>query len=80
MGIWLKTLHCAPQPHDPGHGSWHFSLIHASLLGHSECIMHSGLQFGGLPTYWDKHEHDGVPPWSWHVAYAPHGDGTHGLV
>ena len=50
MGVWLITLHCAPDPHDPGHGSLHFSRIQARLLGHSGLMVHSGLQFGGLPT------------------------------
>lgn len=49
IGVWLMTLHWAPIPQDPGQGSTHFSLIQAKLLGHSELILHSGLQFGGLP-------------------------------
>lgn len=49
MGVWFITLHCAPLPQEPGHGSLHFSLIHAKLLVHSELIIHSGLQFGGFP-------------------------------
>ena len=48
-GVWFITLHCAPAPQDPGHGSRHFSLRQAKLLAHSELITHSGLQFGGLP-------------------------------
>lgn len=43
------TLHLAEKPHEPGQGSRHFSLIHALLLGQSEFIVHSGLQFGGDP-------------------------------
>ena len=48
-GVWLMTVHWAPAPQDPGHGSTHFSRIHALLLAHSELITHSGLQLGGLP-------------------------------
>ena len=48
-GVWLMTVHWAPAPHDPGHGSRHLSLMHALLLGHSELMLHSGRQFGGTP-------------------------------
>lgn len=44
------TWHLADTPQEPGHGSLHFSRMHAWLLGHSELIVHSGRQFGGLPT------------------------------
>lgn len=40
--------------------------------------MHSGLQFGGVPRYVGKQEHDGIPPISRHSANAPQGDGIHG--
>lgn len=35
IGTWLITLHCDSIPQDPGHGSLHFSLMQAILLGHS---------------------------------------------
>lgn len=43
------TLQTAPEPQEPGHGSLHFSLMHALLLEHSELIEHSGRQLGGEP-------------------------------
>lgn len=49
IGIWFITLQMAPIPHDPKQGFLHFSRIHAILLGQSGFIVHSGLQFGGLP-------------------------------
>lgn len=49
IGVWLMTLHSALIPQEPGHGSVHFSLMQAKLLGHSGFITHSGLQFGGFP-------------------------------
>lgn len=49
IGVWLITIHDALIPQDPGQGSMHFSRIQALLLIHSEFILHSGLQFGGLP-------------------------------
>lgn len=49
IGIWFTTLHCAPIPQEPKQGFSHFSLIQAKLLGQSGLIVHSGLQFGGLP-------------------------------
>jgi hypothetical protein len=36
--------------------------MHAWLLGHSELITHSGLQFGGIPMKVGRHEQAGVPP------------------
>jgi len=59
-------LHCDPKPQDPGHGSLHFSLMQAILLGHSAWTTHSGLQFGGLPTYVGEHEQDGEFPYAVH--------------
>lgn len=80
IGIWFSTWHCAPAPHDPGHGSRHLSLMHAWLLGHSELITHSGLQLGGIPMNVGRQEQAGVPPWFWHWELDPHGDGTQGSM
>lgn len=71
-------LQIAFKPQEPGHGSRHFSLMHAWLLGHSELIEHSGLQFGGAPMYVDKHAHDEPPLILRHSDRGPHGDGLHG--
>lgn len=67
-------------PQDPGHGSLHFSLMQARLLGHSGLMVHSGLQLGGEPVYSGRHEHDGVPPLSLHCEYGPQGEGTQGFT
>ena len=48
-GVWWIILQIAPNPQEPGHGSLHFSFMHALLLGQSGFMVHSGLQFGGLP-------------------------------
>ncbi len=42
-------------------------------------MVHSGLQFGGLPTKVGKQEQDGLPPMSLHSEFGPQGDGTHGF-
>lgn len=42
-------------------------------------MVHSGRQFGGLPVYCNKQEHDGCPPMSRHSENGPHGDGMQGL-
>lgn len=76
----MITLHKAPAPQDPGHGSRHFSLIQAKLLAHSELIIHSGRQFGGDPMNDGRQEHDGIVPITWQIEFNPHGDGTHGLT
>lgn len=49
IGMWFITEQRAKAPQEPGQGSLHFSVIHAILLGQSEFIEHSGLQFGGFP-------------------------------
>lgn len=49
IGMWFITLQFAPIPQEPGQGSLHFSRMQAWVLRHSELIMHSGLQLGGLP-------------------------------
>jgi hypothetical protein len=76
--MWLKTLHWAFWPQEPGQGSLHFSLMQAWLLAHSELTTHSGLQLGGEPMYPDKQEQDGEPPISRHCENGPHGVGWHG--
>ena len=76
----LITLHCAPTPHEPGHGSLHFSLMEARLLLQSEFIEDSGWQFGGDPRYDGKHEQDGIFPTGWHIEWGPQGDGIHGIT
>ena len=48
-GVWLMTEHRAWKPQEPGQGSIQRCWLHALLLGHSEFIVHSGRQFGGLP-------------------------------
>lgn len=65
-------------PQLPGQGSRHFILIHAKLGEQSWFIAHSGRQFGGEPWKFGKHEHDGKPFLSLHMAFSPHGLGTHG--
>ena len=67
-------------PHDPGHGSRHFSLMHARLLGHSALMVHSGRQLGGEPRKFGRHEQDGDSPTAWQTALGPQGDGTQGLI
>lgn len=59
-------MHWDLNPQDPTQGSPHFSFIQAMLLGHSAWTIHSGLQFGGLPIYDDKHEQDGEFPCAIH--------------
>lgn len=49
IGIWFCTLHSALNPQEPGQGSLHFSVIHATFEGQSVFTTHSGRQFGGVP-------------------------------
>lgn len=79
IGIWFTTAQLAPTPHEPGQGSEHFVRIQARWLGHSECIVHSGLQLGGVPINVDRQEQDGFPLILRHSEYGPQGDGRHGF-
>ena len=54
--------------------------MQARLLGHSELIVHSGLQLGGLPKKLGKHEHEGESPTFRHCEFGPQGDGTQGFI
>lgn len=65
-GVWFNTIQLAPDPHDPGQGSLHFSLIQAKLLKQSEFIIHSGRQFGGDPVYSGKQLQEAEPCASLH--------------
>jgi hypothetical protein len=42
-------------------------------------ITHSGLQFGGAPTYPSRQEQAGAGPETLHWAFGPQGFGTHGF-
>lgn len=57
MGLWLIVTHCVFIPQLPGHGSIHFFRIQALSELHSELIVHSGLQLGGLLMYSGKQLH-----------------------
>ena len=56
MGLWLTTSHRLFNPHDPGHGLMHFRLTQALFCGHSELMVHCGLQLGGTPSNVGKQE------------------------
>lgn len=69
------------KPHVPGQGSLHLLLVHDLSCGQSEFVTHSGLQpIYGSPKYSGKHVQEPAPPCSLHIAFAPHGDGLHGLL
>lgn len=59
MGMWLTTVQTAERPQEPGQGSLHLRLMHAIWLAHSVLLIHSGLQFGGVPMNSGLHEQDG---------------------
>jgi len=44
VGMWFTTLHWAPDPHVPGHGSTHLNVMHAKTAVQSEFTSHSRLQ------------------------------------
>lgn len=61
------------------HGFLHFLLTHASLLGHSLLLIHSGWQSGGFPINSGRQEQDGILFISLHTELGPQGDGTQGF-
>lgn len=80
-GTWLTTVHSAPTPHVPGHGSIHLNLIQARGGAQSALFSHSLRQPAyGSPWNPGRHVQDPTPFLSWHSAFAPHGDGRHGSL
>lgn len=77
-GVWLMTLQTALWPQAPGQGSRHFWLMHASWLGHSELIVHSGRQLGAWPRKVARQEQAGTPLMLRHSEFGPQGVGTQG--
>lgn len=77
----MTTLHSAFKPQVPGQGSLHLLFTHALLRSQSVFITHSGLQpVYGSPKYSGKHIQDPAPLRSLHTAFAPQGDGLHGIL
>lgn len=62
------------------HGSTHFWSTQALSTGHSELIIHSGLQFGALPMYVGKQEQTACRFISLHWLWGPQGLGMQGLI
>lgn len=79
-GTWFTTWHSAFEPQEPAQGSLHLRLMHAKWLLHSLLLIHSGLQFGGVPMNSGLQEHDGELLITWQIAFGPHGDGWQGLI
>ena len=66
-------------PHVPGHGSMHFSCLHALLGGQSVELIHSGLQAKyGSPKYSGMHWHAAALLRWLQSALDPQGVGLHG--
>lgn len=61
-------------------GSLHLFATQANVRGQSWSIRHSGRQFGGAPNIPTKQEHTARLSTALHSAFAPHGDGIHGVV
>ena len=79
-GIWFLTLQKAFSPHKPGQGSAHFLEMQARLGLQSAFKTHSGLQFGGLPIRFGRHEHWHLSPTTRGILeFGPHGFGSHGF-
>lgn len=74
-GLWLTTWHLAFEPHVPGQGSVQRWLRQAWLRGHSELVVHSGRQKGGLPENCSRQEQTACWLTCWHRLLGPHGDG-----
>ena len=75
LAMCKETLHSAFKPQALIHGFEHFLLTHALSLEQSECVTHSGRQFGGAPIMSGRHEHEGLPFRLIQLALGPQGDG-----
>lgn len=53
------TVQVVKDPQEPGQGSMHLSFWHAKFAGQSAFMLHSGLQFGGLPRKFGRQEQAG---------------------
>lgn len=80
IGVWLIVRHSVFTAHEPGQGSLHFWLIHARWLEQSLLLLHSGLQFGGIPMNSLRQEQEGLLFSTRHWAFGPQGDGWQGSV
>ena len=69
------TLQRVFAPHGSGHGSIHFLLTQALVIGQSELTIHSGRQIGGLPIYVGRQEQTAKPLLFRHSLYGPQGEG-----
>lgn len=54
--------------------------MQAFSFEHSELVMHSGRQLGGLPKYSSEQAHEGEPAISLQTELGPHGEGSHGFT
>lgn len=80
-GKWFMTWQLAFCPQVPGQGSMHLFLTQALLDGQSVFKTHSGLQPSyGFPRYSGRQLQDPAPFCSRHTAFAPHGEGTQGVL
>lgn len=80
-GKWLTVWQMAFVPQVPGQGSRHLFLTQALFDGQSEFKTHSGRQPSyGLPKWSSMQVHEPAPFCSRQTAFAPQGDGMHGLI
>lgn len=72
IGLWLKTLQLAFNPQTLLHGSMQLLFLQAFSNGHSELIVHSGRQPGGVPVYCDLQVHTACSFLTRHSLFGPH--------
>lgn len=76
----MITRHVAPCPQVPGQGFTHLLFKQALLRSQSVFVTHSGLHpMYGSPMYSGRQVQDPTPFLSLQIAFAPHGDGLHGV-
>lgn len=80
IGLCFITLHKALVPQEPGHGSWHFPLIHARDGVQSVLWIHSGRQLGGFPMNVSMQAQTAWLFTSLQTLLGPHGERSHGLL
>lgn len=76
--MWEVVRHIALFPQLPMQGSEHLLCMQAKSNGHSEFIVHSGLQFGGLPMKLLEQAQTAFNPLRRQIELGPHGEGLQG--
>lgn len=78
IGAWLTARQTALEAQGPGQTATQRCCTQALVKSHSELVTHSGLQEGGVPIKFCRHEQTAKPFWTLQTLLGPQGLGWHG--